>query len=85
MKLIEEWRKGYRLFSVQAMALATALLGAWAVLPDDLRTTLPHWVPNLAGITILVAGILGRLVQQTPPALPVDPDATAPGLPPNGH
>lgn len=82
MKLIDEWRKGYRLFSVQAMALATALLGTWAALPEELRAGLPHWVPNLAGIVILVAGIIGRLVQQIPPD---DPDATAPGLPPNGH
>lgn len=82
MKIIAEWKSAYRMFSVQAMALATALLGAWAVLPDDLRNTLPHWVPNLAGITILIAGILGRLVKQTPepPAKPDDPDATAPGI-----
>jgi len=82
MKLIEEWHKSYRLFSVQAMALASALLGTWAVLPDDLKSGLPHWIPNAAGIVILVAGIIGRLVQQTPP---VDPDATAPGIKPNGR
>jgi len=82
MKLIEEWHKSYRLFSVQSMALASALLGTWAVLPDDLKSGLPHWIPNAAGIVILIAGIIGRLVQQGPKE---DPDATAPGLPPNGR
>lgn len=81
MRLIPEWRKAYRLFSVQAMAVATAILGAWLVLPDDLQATLPHWIPKAAAITALLAGIVGRLVPQSPA---VDPDATAPGLPPSG-
>lgn len=75
MKLIAEWRKAYRLFSVQAMALSTAILGAWLVLPDDWKAMLPHWVGNAAAIATLVCGILGRLVDQTK----VDPEATTPG------
>lgn len=79
MKLIDEWKSAYRMFSVQAMALSTAILGAWLVLPEDWKAMLPHWVGNAAAIVTLVAGILGRLVQQKPSA---DPDATVTGTPP---
>lgn len=64
MKLINEWRRAYRMLSVQAMALALAIQGAWPSIPDDLKAQLPaeavHWV----SIALLVAGILGRLVKQ---------------------
>ena len=72
MKLIENWREAYRLFSVQAMAIATAGLAAWMVLPDDLKSSLPGWVDNAAAIVILVCGVLGRLIDQKP----ADPDKT---------
>lgn len=72
MKLIENWREAYRLFSVQAMGLATAGLAAWMVLPEDLKSSLPGWVDNAAAIVILVCGVLGRLIDQKP----ADPDKT---------
>lgn len=78
MKLIQDWRKAYRLFSVQAMGLSTAILGTWLVLPDDWKATLPHWVGSAAAITTLIAGIAGRLVDQQP-APKFDPDATDTG------
>jgi membrane protein required for beta-lactamase induction len=80
MKLIDDWKRAYRLFSVQAMALSTAILGTWLVLPDDFKATLPHWIGNAAAIATLIAGVLGRVVQQTPVVPPDDPDATAPGV-----
>jgi len=82
MKLIAEWKRAYRMFSVQAMALSTAILGTWLVLPDDFKATLPHWMGNAAAMATLIAGVLGRLVQQAPDAVPLDddPDKTAPGI-----
>jgi len=74
MNLIPDWKKAYRFFSLQAMAIATAILGAWMVLPDDLQATLPGWIPKAAAIVALVCGMVGRLVSQSP-----DPDATTPG------
>lgn len=76
MKLIDEWKQAYKLFSVQAMAIATAGLAAWMVLPEDLKSSLPGWVDNAAAIVILVCGVLGRLIDQKP----ADPEATAPGV-----
>lgn len=64
MKLIPEWRRSWRFFSMQAMALAVAVQSAWVVLPDEMRATLPDsWLRYLT-IGLLVAGALGRLVDQ---------------------
>jgi hypothetical protein len=71
MRLIDDWKKAPRLLSVQAMLIAGAIQGAWPLIPDDLKSALPtnlvHWV----SVALLAAGILGRLVSQTPP--PDDP------------
>lgn len=64
MRLVENWHRLHRAFSVQAMALAAAVQGAWPSIPADLKAALPpnlvHWV----SITLLVAGIVGRMVDQ---------------------
>lgn len=64
MKLIPEWKKCLRMFSVQAMVLAGAVQGAWLALPREMVDSIPE--PWLRGITVglLVLGIVGRLVIQ---------------------
>lgn len=64
MKLIENWRQAWRFFSVQAQALALTVLGAWQVMPDDLRAALPPNVVYAVSMVLLVAGIVGRVVSQ---------------------
>lgn len=63
-RLIQNWKQGWRMFSNQAMTLAGALQATWALLDAEQRAALPpnavHWV----SIGILVAGIVGRLVDQ---------------------
>lgn len=66
MKLVTEWRRAWRWFSVQAMALAAALQGAWVALPDDMRARLPGGVVAAATMLLLLLGIGGRLVKQLP-------------------
>lgn len=69
MNLIEEWKHGWKLFSVQANVLGATLMGAYSQLPDELKAVVPSkYVLALAGIVFL-AGALGRLVHQ-PDALP---------------
>ncbi len=64
LRLIEEWRQCWRMFSVQAMALATAIQGAWMFIPPQLQASIPPgWVKGIT-ISLLVLGILGRLVDQ---------------------
>jgi len=64
MRMIENWRKAYRMLSVQAMALATAIQGTWMTIPDDMKASIPvqavHWIT----MGLLAFGIFGRLVDQ---------------------
>lgn len=64
MKLIDNWNKAHRMLSVQAMALAAAIQGAWPAVPEDLKATLPPSLVHWVSVALLVAGILGRLVDQ---------------------
>lgn len=64
MNLIPNWRKAWRMFSVQAQGLALAGVGAWQATPDDIRAVAPWWLPPLLLGVILVGGIVGRLVVQ---------------------
>lgn len=64
MRMIPQWRHAWRMFSVQAMALATAVQGAWIAMPADMRASLEaDWV-QWTSIALLLAGIVGRLVDQ---------------------
>jgi hypothetical protein len=64
LKLIPNWRRMHRTFSVQAMALAAAIQGAWTTVPDELKAALPHNVVHWVSITLLVAGIAARFIDQ---------------------
>ncbi|WP_226470656.1 hypothetical protein, partial [Luteimonas panaciterrae] len=46
MKLIDNWKTSWRLFNVQAMAVALAVQATWTGLPEALRASLPEWVGN---------------------------------------
>lgn len=64
MKLVDNWKKCYKWFSVQAMALSSAALGGWNALPDDMRQTFEgKWVMIGASV-LLVLGVFGRLINQ---------------------
>lgn len=65
-RLVDDWRECWRWLSMQSMALALALQGAWLAVPEDLRTGLPAWLPPTITIALLVFGMVGRLVPQTP-------------------
>lgn len=64
MKLIDNAKHWYKMFSIQAQIAAGAVLGAWQVIPDDLKNTLPHNTVYIASMSLLVLGIIGRLVKQ---------------------
>lgn len=64
MKLIANWKKAWRMLSVQAMALAGAVQGAWMFIPDGMRSSIPANVVQAVTIALLVLGVVGRLVDQ---------------------
>jgi len=62
--LIHNWRKAWRMLSVQAMAVAGAVQAAWAVLPDDMKTTVPPTLVQWLTLVLLALGIGGRVIDQ---------------------
>lgn len=64
MRLIPNWKRAWRMFSVQAMTLAGSIQAAWALFPEDLKATLPTNLVHWASVALLVAGIVGRMVDQ---------------------
>lgn len=64
MKLVDDARQAWRWFSVQAMGIAFALQGTWAFVPDDLKQNVPKWLVTSITMTLLVCGVVGRLIKQ---------------------
>lgn len=64
MKLITNWKKSYRMLSMQAMAAATAIQGTWVMFPEDLRAGIPPHIVHWITMGLLAFGIVGRLVDQ---------------------
>lgn len=78
MKLVPDWRQAWRWFSVWAMTLAIAVQATWELAPLDLKQKIPpDWMPYVT-IGVLIAGIIGRLVSQSPDK-PEPPDVDDPG------
>ena len=64
MKLIPEWKRAWRMVSVQAMTIANASLAAWVALPERLQDSIPIGYVIAFACTMLVVGVVGRLVKQ---------------------
>lgn len=64
MKLIPEWRRAWRMFSVQAQAIGVALCASYVQMYDQLKETIPPaWMAGLTAC-IFAIGIVGRVVKQ---------------------
>lgn len=64
MQLIPEWKKCLRMFSMQAMIVATAVQGAWVALPADWQETIPDTWVRVITMGVLALGAVGRLIAQ---------------------
>lgn len=62
MRLIENWRKAHKLWSVRLIALQATLLSTWVALPSDMREMLPY--ANTIAAAVAVATLVARLIQQ---------------------
>lgn len=66
MRLVEDARRAWRWFSVQALAILALIPVIWAELPPESQALLPEaWRP-WALTLVAVAGIAGRLIRQRP-------------------
>ena len=64
MKLVEDARKAWRWFSMQCMAGAVAVQGAWEMVPAEMKAGLSDKHVRYVTVTLLVLGIIGRLLKQ---------------------
>jgi anti-sigma-K factor RskA len=68
MKLIDNWRSAWKMYSVQALAIIAALPVVWASLPDEWRAEVPSEWLKVMVVVVALAGILGRIIDQ--PGIP---------------
>jgi hypothetical protein len=66
LELVDDAKQAWRWLSMQAMTAALAVQGAWAMLPDDMRATVPAQYVQWLTFGLLGLGIVGRLVKQEP-------------------
>ena len=64
MKLVPDWRKAWKWFSMQSMVLAGAMQAAWLAMSSDLQARVPADVVDALTVAVLALGIIGRLVKQ---------------------
>ena len=63
-KLVEDWRKAWKWFSVNAMVAAAAIQGAWLQIPEDMKAHIPEYLVSGATIALIALCVLGRLIKQ---------------------
>jgi hypothetical protein len=63
-RLIADWKKAHRYWSVRLSGLATLLTATWAALPADLRDHFPHAQWLAVSMFALIG--LSRILAQAP-------------------
>ena len=64
MTLVENASSWWKMFSMQAQVINTALLVSWQTLPTTLQTILPVEYLLVISVILLVLGMIGRMVKQ---------------------
>ena len=74
-RLIDDWRKFHRFWSVRLSLLGSGILAAffaypeamlhvWGLLPADLKTFVPAKYAPLIPVSIIISGVLARIIKQ---------------------
>lgn len=64
LKLVDDWRRAKRWFSVRAMSVAGVIQLTYLSLPPALQEKMPaNWVMAITAI-LMILGIAGRLLDQ---------------------
>lgn len=64
MKLVDNAKNWYKMFSIQAQIVAGGILGSWSVIPESLKESIPQNVVIGVAVLLLVLGVIGRLIKQ---------------------
>lgn len=65
MKLVPNWKNGWKWLSVHLMAAGAAIQGAWIAFPDSMRSFVPDKYAHIATLSVFVSGILARFIDQS--------------------
>ena len=68
IRLVDDWKRAWRWFSVQAFLLLGAAGPVWAMIPQDWRSAVPSQWMGWAAAVLAVVGIAGRIINQDKPA-----------------
>ena len=68
MRLIPDWRRAWRWFSVQTLAILAVLPMVWAQMPPEIKAYVPATWGWAVFMFIALGGIAGRLIDQKPKA-----------------
>lgn len=66
MRLVADWRRCHRWFSMHAMGWSAGLLLTWNTLPPKLQSAVAEPLMTAIVVVILVLGMFGRVVEQGP-------------------
>ena len=75
LKLIEQWRLFWRMWSIRFTALGTVLLGwitaspdiitaAWTFLPGEIKSYIPQEYLMYVTISLFILGMFSRIIKQ---------------------
>lgn len=65
MQLVPEWRRAWRMWSVQILAVIALIPQIWEELPPEVQLMIPaEWHPHILTV-VAVATIIARLVKQS--------------------
>lgn len=68
MRLVDDWKKCLKWFSVQANMIGVAITSTYAAMYQELKADFPPKYMLLVTAGVFVLGIIGRVVSQTPKA-----------------
>jgi hypothetical protein len=69
-KLVDDWKKFYTWFSIQANAIGSAIAIGYASMYDHLKENFPPRYMAAITAAVFILGIVGRLSKQTPKDAP---------------
>lgn len=70
LNLIDDWKSGWRLWSIRLHVIATAIGGFFLMtpqMPEEIQNLLPMWARPVAIAVWLLLGIYVRLAKQGEP------------------
>lgn len=66
-RFVDDWRSAWRWFSVQLVALAATVQLSVLAFPAEMREWLGDEITHWLAVGLLIAAILGRLIDQKKP------------------